>query len=494
MSQAPKGGEAKITPRATDYSRWYQDIVQQAELADHSAVRGCMVIRPNGYAIWENIQRGLDTRFKATGHRNAYFPLFIPVSFLSKEAQHVEGFAKECAVVTHHRLRAKADKSGVEVDPESKLEEPLIVRPTSETIIWSTYKEWIQSYRDLPILINQWANVVRWEMRTRVFLRTAEFLWQEGHTAHATEDEARAETRQMLEVYRDFVETELAIPVVRGAKTPGERFAGAIESLSIEAMMQDRRALQAGTSHFLGQNFAKAFDVQFLNAKGQREHVYATSWGVSTRLIGALIMAHSDDTGLVLPPRIASTHVVVVPISKTPEERAKVLPECARTVAELKAQGLGVHLDDREGMTPGAKYYEWEMKGVPLRVEVGPRDVDSGSLAVARRIVQEIPAPRRSERSARSSTRCSATCSSARSTSARSTAASSTRWRITRSSSGKAAGSPGATGPGRASRKTRWPSGSRPPSGTSRSTARDRRGRKAPGSASSRGSRRRGAS
>jgi prolyl-tRNA synthetase len=394
MSQAPKGGggsDAKITPRSVDYSRWYQDIVQQAQLADHSAVRGCMVIRPNGYALWENIQRGLDTRFKATGHRNAYFPLFIPVGFLSKEAQHVEGFAKECAVVTHHRLRAKADRSGVEVDPDSKLEEPLIVRPTSETIIWSTYKEWIQSYRDLPILINQWANVVRWEMRTRVFLRTAEFLWQEGHTAHASEAEAVEETQRMLEVYRDFAETELAIPVLRGAKTPGERFAGAIESLSIEAMMQDRKALQAGTSHYLGQNFAKAFDVMFLNAKGQREHVYATSWGVSTRLIGALIMAHSDDTGLVLPPRVASTHAVVVPISKTPEERAKVLPECTKVVGELQAQGLGVHLDDREGMTPGAKYYEWEMKGVPLRIEVGPRDVDSGSLAVARRIVREVP-------------------------------------------------------------------------------------------------------
>ena len=389
--QQPGIRSQKITPRAVDYSKWYLDVVSQAQLADHSAVRGCMVIRPNGYAIWEKMQRELDERFKATGHRNAYFPLFIPMSFLSKEAQHVEGFAKECAVVTHHRLRAKADGSGVEVDPQSKLEEPLIVRPTSETIIWSAYKQWIQSYRDLPILINQWANIVRWEMRTRLFLRTTEFLWQEGHTAHATEQEAIEETNRMLEVYRDFAEKVMAMPVLCGPKTPAERFAGAIESYSIEAMMQDRKVLQAGTSHYLGQNFAKAFDVQFLNAKGQLEYVYASSWGVSTRLIGALIMTHSDDLGLVLPPRLASIHVVIVPIFKTDEEKAKVYPECERVIHELKAQGLSVHWDTREGMSPGAKYYDWEVKGVPLRIEVGPRDVEGGKLVLARRFVLEEP-------------------------------------------------------------------------------------------------------
>ncbi|MBI4024891.1 MAG: proline--tRNA ligase [Verrucomicrobia bacterium] len=392
--RVPPGGGAvsqKITPRAADYARWYLDVIQHAQLADHSAVRGCMVIRPNGYAIWEKMQRALDARFKATGHRNAYFPVFIPVSFLSKEAQHVEGFAKECAVVTHHRLRAKGDKSGVEVDPESKLEEPLIVRPTSETIIWSAYKQWIQSYRDLPILINQWVNVVRWEMRTRLFLRTAEFLWQEGHTAHATEKEAVEETRRMLDVYRDFSENVMAMPVICGPKTPGERFAGAVESFSIEAMMQDRRALQAGTSHYLGQNFAKAFDVQFLNAKGEREHVYAASWGVSTRLIGALIMTHSDDLGLVLPPRLADIQVVVVPIFKTEAEKTLVLEACERTIRALEAHNLEAHCDLREGMTPGAKYYDWEVKGVPLRIEIGPRDVESGKLVLVRRFVLEEP-------------------------------------------------------------------------------------------------------
>jgi prolyl-tRNA synthetase len=381
----------KITPRATDYSRWYLDIVREAQLADHSAVRGCMVIRPNGYAIWEKMQRELDERFKATGHRNAYFPLFIPVGFMSKEAQHVEGFAKECAVITHHRLRARADKTGVEVDPESRLEEPLIVRPTSEAIIWSAYKEWIQSYRDLPILINQWANVVRWEMRTRLFLRTAEFLWQEGHTAHATSEEAVEETLRMLEVYRDFAERVMAMPVIRGEKTPGERFAGAVQSFSIEAMMQDRKALQAGTSHFLGQNFARAFEVKFLSAAGQLEHVWATSWGVSTRLIGALIMTHSDDAGLILPPKLASLHVVIVPIFKGDEEKSKVLAVCQSLLAELQGAGLGVHLDARDGMTPGAKYFDWEVKGVPLRVEVGPRDVESGNVVLARRFALEEP-------------------------------------------------------------------------------------------------------
>jgi prolyl-tRNA synthetase len=388
----PQGqSDRKITPRAQDYSRWYLDIVREAQLADHSAVRGCMVIRPNGYAIWEKMQRELDDRFKATGHVNAYFPVFIPVSFLSKEAQHVEGFAKECAVVTHHRLRATPDGKGVEVDPASKLEEPLIVRPTSETIIWSAYKEWIQSYRDLPLLINQWANVVRWEMRTRLFLRTAEFLWQEGHTAHSTEKEALEETHRMLGVYADFAENVMAVPVIRGAKTAAERFAGAVESLSIEAMMQDGKALQAGTSHYLGQNFARAFDVTFQNKEGKRELVYATSWGVSTRLIGALIMTHSDDTGLILPPKLASTHVVIVPIYKTDEEKARVYAEADKVEAELKAQGLGVAVDRREGLAPGAKYYEWECKGVPLRIEIGPKDLDNGSLCVARRFVLDIP-------------------------------------------------------------------------------------------------------
>ena len=388
-----KGGgkteEKRITPRAEDYSRWYLDIVKEAQLADHSAVRGCMVIRPNGYAIWEKMQRELDNRFKATGHVNAYFPLFIPMSFLSKEAQHVEGFAKECAVVTHHRLRAGSDGK-IEVDPASKLEEPLIVRPTSETIIWSAYKEWIQSYRDLPILINQWANVVRWEMRTRLFLRTAEFLWQEGHTAHETEKEALEESQRMLEVYRDFAENVMAVPVIRGAKTAAERFAGALESYSIEAMMQDGKALQAGTSHYLGQNFARAFDVTFQTREGKRELVYATSWGVSTRLIGALIMTHSDDTGLILPPKLASTHVVIVPIYKTDEEKARVYAEAAFVETELKSQGLGVVTDKREGLAPGAKYYDWECKGVPLRIEIGPKDLENGSLCVARRFVIEV--------------------------------------------------------------------------------------------------------
>ncbi|MBI2933177.1 MAG: proline--tRNA ligase [Planctomycetes bacterium] len=389
-----KTDSSRITPRNADYSKWYLDVIREAQLADYSAVRGCMVIRPNGYAIWEKLQRELDDRFKDTGHRNAYFPLFIPVSFLSKEAQHVEGFAKECAIVTHHRLRAKADKSGVEVDPASALEEPLVVRPTSETIIWSAYKTWIQSYRDLPILINQWANIVRWEMRTRLFLRTAEFLWQEGHTAHATEKEAIEETHRMLDVYRDVAENVMATPVICGAKTPGERFAGAVESFSIEAMMQDRKALQAGTSHYLGQNFAKAFDVKFLNAEGKTELVYATSWGVSTRLIGALIMTHSDDTGLILPPKLAPLHAVIVPIYKNDDEKAKVYGECERVIAELKTQDLAVHWDNREGISPGAKYFDWEVRGVPLRIEVGPRDVDGGNLVLVRRFQVEGADPK----------------------------------------------------------------------------------------------------
>ena len=394
QQQQQAGGnkeEKRITPRAEDYARWYLDIIKAAGLADHSVVRGCMVIKPNGYAIWEKMQRELDDRFKATGHVNAYFPLFIPMSFLAKEAQHVEAFAKECAVVTHYRLRAVPGGQGIEVDPASKLEEPLIVRPTSETIIWSAYKEWIQSYRDLPLLINQWVNVVRWEMRTRLFLRTAEFLWQEGHTAHASEKEALEETMRMLEVYRDFAENVMAMPVIRGSKTPAERFAGALETFSIEAMMQDGKALQSGTSHYLGQNFARAFDVTFQNKAGQRELVYATSWGVSTRLIGALIMTHSDDTGLVLPPKLAGIQAVIVPIYKTDEEKNKVYAEADIVERELKAQGLSVHNDKREGLAPGAKYFDWEVKGVPLRIEIGPKDLEKGSLCLARRFVPDVP-------------------------------------------------------------------------------------------------------
>jgi len=376
-----------ITPRGTDYGQWYLDIVKRADLADHSSVRGCMVIKPHGYAIWEKLQRELDDRFKATGHVNAYFPLFIPLSLLAKEEEHAAGFAKECAVVTHYRLKAIDGK--VTVDPESKLEEPLVVRPTSETIIWAQYKNWIQSYRDLPLLINQWANVVRWEMRTRLFLRTAEFLWQEGHTAHATEGEAREEVSRMLDVYADVAENVMAVPVVRGHKTEGERFAGAIDTQCIEGMMQDGKALQMGTSHYLGQNFAKSADVKFLNKEGVLEYVHATSWGVSTRLIGALIMTHSDDNGLVLPPKLAPIQVVIVPIYKTPEEQAATCAEAKAVAAELRKQGLLVKVDDREGMQPGAKYYEWERKGVPVRIEVGPKDLEKGSLCVVRRFVLE---------------------------------------------------------------------------------------------------------
>lgn len=373
----------RITNRADDYSQWYLDIVKEAKLADHSPVRGCMVIRPNGFAIWENMKSTLDTMFKETGHENAYFPLFIPKSFLSKEAQHVEGFAKECAVVTHSRL--KSVDGGVEVDPESRLDEELIVRPTSETIIWDAYRNWIQSYRDLPILINQWANVVRWEMRTRLFLRTMEFLWQEGHTAHATEDEAVEETLQMLEVYRTFAEEYMAMPVVTGVKTASERFAGAVDTYCIEALMQDGKALQAGTSHFLGQNFAKAFDVKFQDADGEHKYVWATSWGVSTRLIGGLIMTHSDDHGLVLPPKLAPTQVVVVPIYRSDEERADVKEYVTPLIDELKQKGISVKLDDRDNFKPGWKFAEHEAQGVPIRIAVGPRDVQNGNLELARR-------------------------------------------------------------------------------------------------------------
>ncbi|WP_312135298.1 proline--tRNA ligase [Sphingobacterium sp.] len=376
-----------ITSRSEDYSQWYNDLVIKADLAEYSAVRGCMVIKPYGYGIWERMQAILDKRFKETGHSNAYFPLFIPKSFFSKEASHVEGFATECAVVTHYRL--KNDGNGnIVVDEEAKLEEELIVRPTSETIIWNTYRGWIESYRDLPILVNQWANVVRWEMRTRLFLRTAEFLWQEGHTAHATSEEAIAEAEQMLDVYAEFAEKILAVPVVRGRKTENERFAGALDTYCIEALMQDGKALQAGTSHFLGQNFAKAFDVKFTSKEGKLEHVWATSWGVSTRLMGALIMAHSDDQGLVLPPRLAPIQVVIVPIYKTDEEKANLDAYVDCLSAELKNLGISIKYDDRDTQRPGFKFAEWELKGVPLRVAIGARDMQNGTVELARRDTQ----------------------------------------------------------------------------------------------------------
>jgi prolyl-tRNA synthetase len=374
-----------ISTRAENYSKWYNDIVTKANLADNSAVRGCMVIKPYGYAIWEKMQQALDKMFKDTGHVNAYFPLFIPKSFLSKEAAHVEGFAKECAVVTHYRLKNDENGKGVIVDPEAKLEEELIVRPTSETIIWNTYREWIQSYRDLPLLINQWANVVRWEMRTRLFLRTAEFLWQEGHTAHATAEEAIEETEKMLEVYAQFAEEFMAIPVIKGRKTANERFAGAVETYCIEAMMQDGKALQAGTSHFLGQNFAKAFDVKFTGKDGKQDFVWATSWGVSTRLMGALIMTHSDDQGLVLPPKLAPFQVVIVPIYRSDEEFQKVCDAGLNIKRELEKAGISVKLDDRDTHKPGFKFNEHELRGVPVRIAIGPRDLEQGTVEVARR-------------------------------------------------------------------------------------------------------------
>ena len=377
----------KITPRNTDYSQWYIDIIREAQLAEHSPVRGCMVIKPTGYALWENMRDNLDRMFKDTGHQNAYFPLFIPKSFLSKEAQHVEGFAKECAVITHSRLINSED--GVEVDPASKLEEELIVRPTSETIIWDTYRNWVQSYRDLPILINQWANVVRWEMRTRLFLRTMEFLWQEGHTAHATKEEAIAEAEQMLRVYETFARDYMAMPVITGVKTESERFAGAVETYCIEALMQDGKALQAGTSHFLGQNFAKAFDVKFQDRDGEVKHVWATSWGVSTRLIGGLIMTHSDDDGLVLPPKIAPVQVVIVPIWKSDGEQNSVLEYADGLAGELRSSGIRVKLDAREQYKPGWKFAQHEVEGVPLRIAVGPRDVQNRKCELVRRDTRE---------------------------------------------------------------------------------------------------------
>lgn len=375
----------QLTKRSENYSQWYNDLVVKADLAEQSAVRGCMVIKPYGYAIWEKMQRTLDDMFKETGHVNAYFPLLIPKSFLSREAEHVEGFAKECAVVTHYRLKNAEDGSGVVVDPAAKLEEELIIRPTSETIIWNTYKNWIHSYRDLPILCNQWANVFRWEMRTRMFLRTAEFLWQEGHTAHATKEEALVEAKKMLGVYADFAEKYMAVPVIKGVKTAHERFAGALETFTIEAMMQDGKALQSGTSHFLGQNFAKAFDVKFINKENKLDYVWATSWGVSTRLMGALIMTHSDDNGLVLPPHLAPIQVVIVPIYRKQEQLAMVSEKVAGIVEGLKAKGISVKYDDADNKRPGFKFADYELKGVPVRLVIGPKDLEENTAEVMRR-------------------------------------------------------------------------------------------------------------
>lgn len=375
----------QLTKRSENYSQWYNDLVVKADLAEQSAVRGCMVIKPYGYAIWEKMQRALDDMFKETGHVNAYFPLLIPKSFLSREAEHVEGFAKECAVVTHYRLKNAEDGSGVVVDPAAKLEEELIIRPTSETIIWNTYKNWIHSYRDLPILCNQWANVFRWEMRTRMFLRTAEFLWQEGHTAHATKEEALVEAKKMLGVYADFAEKYMAVPVIKGVKTAHERFAGALETFTIEAMMQDGKALQSGTSHFLGQNFAKAFDVKFINKENKLDYVWATSWGVSTRLMGALIMTHSDDNGLVLPPHLAPIQVVIVPIYRKQEQLAMVSEKVAGIVEGLKAKGISVKYDDADNKRPGFKFADYELKGVPVRLVIGPKDLEENTAEVMRR-------------------------------------------------------------------------------------------------------------
>ena len=379
----------KGVTRAEDYSKWYNDLVYAADLAEHSDVRGCMVIKPYGYAIWEKMRAILDVKFKETGHSNAYFPLFIPKSYLSKEASHIDGFAKECAVVTHYRLKNAEDGSGVIVDPTAKLEEELIIRPTSETIIWNSYKNWIQSYRDLPLLINQWANVVRWEMRTRLFLRTTEFLWQEGHTAHATKAEAISEAEQMLEVYADFAENFMAMPVIKGRKTESERFAGAEDTLCIEAMMQDGKALQAGTSHFLGQNFAKAFEVKFADKEGKLDYVWATSWGVSTRLMGALIMTHSDDEGLVLPPTLAPIQVVAVPIYKTEDELHAITGKMKELASKLKARGISFKFDDDDNRRPGWKFAHYEVKGVPIRVAMGPRDLENGKAEIARRDTKE---------------------------------------------------------------------------------------------------------
>ena len=375
----------KLTKRSEDYSKWYNELVVKADLAENSRVRGCMVIKPYGYAIWEKMQAELDRMFKETGHENAYFPIFIPKSYLSKEASHVAGFAKECAVVTHYRLKNAEDGSGIIVDPEAKLEEELIVRPTSETIIWDTYKRWIQSYRDLPLLINQWANVVRWEMRTRLFLRTTEFLWQEGHTAHATEKEAILEAEQMIDIYAEFAQNYMAMPVIKGRKTESERFAGALDTYCIEALMQDGKALQTGTSHFLGQNFAKAFDVKFTTKEGKQEYVWATSWGVSTRLMGALVMAHSDDNGLVLPPKLAPIQLVIVPIYTGEEQLYAISKKVNPLLKELRAKGISVKYDDRDTYKPGFKFNEYELKGVPIRLVIGQRDLKNNTYEIARR-------------------------------------------------------------------------------------------------------------
>ncbi|HEV8266082.1 MAG TPA: proline--tRNA ligase [Gemmatimonadales bacterium] len=393
MAHAQNAKAQRITPRAKDFSEWYGDVIAQAQLADYSPVRGCMVIRPHGYRIWELMQGALDAMFRATGHQNAYFPLFIPMSFLAKEAEHVEGFAKEVALVTHTRLRAtgKTGADAIAVDPTSALEEPLVVRPTSETIIYGMLAKWIQSYRDLPVLLNQWCNIVRWEMRTRLFLRTTEFLWQEGHTAHATSDEAEAEARQMLGIYRRFQEEWLALPVLTGLKTDSERFAGAVRTYALEGLMQDNKSMQAGTSHFLGQNFAKAFGVQFQTAQGGLDYVWSTSWGVSTRMIGGLIMTHSDDNGLVCPPKVAPTQVVIVPIWKSDDEKHQVSGVGYRVKADLEQAGLRVELDVRDNVKPGAKYFEWEALGAPVRLEIGPRDVAAGQVMAARRTGGKAP-------------------------------------------------------------------------------------------------------
>lgn len=377
-----------ITKRSEDYSAWYNELVKKADLAENSEVRGCMIIKPYGYTIWENMQGALDQMFKETGHTNAYFPLFIPKSYFAKEADHVEGFAKECAVVTHYRLK-NSESGGIEVDPEAKLEEELIIRPTSETVIWNTYRNWVQSYRDLPILVNQWANVVRWEMRTRLFLRTAEFLWQEGHTAHATKQEAIDETIQMMNVYADFAENFMAVPVLKGVKSASERFAGAVDTYCIEALMQDGKALQAGTSHFLGQNFAKAFDVKFADKNGKLEMVWGTSWGVSTRLMGALVMAHSDDDGLVLPPKLAPIQVVIVPIYKNEEQLKAIVEKASHIKNGLSSMSISVKIDDRDTHKPGWKFAEYEQKGIPLRIAIGPRDLENGTVELARRDTKE---------------------------------------------------------------------------------------------------------
>jgi prolyl-tRNA synthetase len=380
----------ELTSRNDDYAQWYIDLVKKADLAENSDVRGCMVIKPYGYSIWEKMQQALDEMFKETGHQNAYFPLFVPKSMFEAEEKNAEGFAKECAIVTHYRLKSDPNNKGkLIVDPEAKLEEELVVRPTSEAIIWSTYKKWIQSYRDLPLLINQWANVVRWEMRTRLFLRTAEFLWQEGHTAHATSDEAVKETLQMLDVYAEFADTFMALPVIKGKKTDGEKFPGAIDTYCIEAIMQDGKALQAGTSHFLGQNFAKAFDVKFTSKEGKLELVWGTSWGVSTRLIGGLIMAHSDDDGLVLPPKLAPIHVVIIPIFRSDDELTKISHKVSEISTALRKQGYSVKFDNRDNLKPGFKFAEWELKGVPVRIAIGPRDLENGTVEVARRDTKE---------------------------------------------------------------------------------------------------------